>query len=128
MIELDSFLIESSYVLTVFYKTHCLLFYQDIFFRTDVSKTGTLLLNELRNAVMATGNNQPNFVCVLFCNLGCCGIVFQLEDYGLDPSPCIQHVDVFLGKILNPKVLRNGTDLSTFLLLCIHWALVLSLH
>ncbi|KAF3844462.1 hypothetical protein F7725_007625 [Dissostichus mawsoni] len=54
-IELDSFHIESSYVLTVFYKTHCLLFYQDIFFRTDVSKTGTLLLGELRNAVMASG-------------------------------------------------------------------------
>ncbi|XP_033991122.1 calpain-1 catalytic subunit-like [Trematomus bernacchii] len=29
--------------------------YKDIFFRTDVSKTGTLLLSELRNAVMASG-------------------------------------------------------------------------
>lgn len=29
--------------------------YKDIFFRTDISKTGTLSLNELRNAFMATG-------------------------------------------------------------------------
>ncbi|XP_035465750.2 calpain-2 catalytic subunit isoform X2 [Scophthalmus maximus] len=29
--------------------------YKDIFFSTDVSRTGTLSLNELRNAIMATG-------------------------------------------------------------------------
>ncbi|XP_044229867.1 calpain-1 catalytic subunit-like [Thunnus albacares] len=29
--------------------------YKDIFFRTDVSKTGTLSLSELRNAIMASG-------------------------------------------------------------------------
>uniref|UniRef100_A0A665TUX3 Calpain-1 catalytic subunit-like n=1 Tax=Echeneis naucrates TaxID=173247 RepID=A0A665TUX3_ECHNA len=29
--------------------------YKEIFFRTDVSKTGTLSLSELRNAIMATG-------------------------------------------------------------------------
>ncbi|XP_062296654.1 calpain-1 catalytic subunit-like [Scomber scombrus] len=31
--------------------------YKEIFFRTDVSRTGTLSLNELRNAIMATGKS-----------------------------------------------------------------------
>uniref|UniRef100_A0A3B4UJA4 Calpain-1 catalytic subunit-like n=1 Tax=Seriola dumerili TaxID=41447 RepID=A0A3B4UJA4_SERDU len=38
-----------------FHITKCLLFTQDIFFLTDVSKTGTLSLSELRNAIMASG-------------------------------------------------------------------------
>ncbi|XP_036927701.1 calpain-1 catalytic subunit-like [Acanthopagrus latus] len=32
-----------------------IVMYKDIFFRTDVSQTGTLSLNELRNAIMASG-------------------------------------------------------------------------
>lgn len=42
------------------------LFTQDIFFRSDVSQTGTLSLSELRNAVMATG--KPS--AISFCLLG----------------------------------------------------------
>ncbi|KAF3844460.1 hypothetical protein F7725_007623 [Dissostichus mawsoni] len=34
--------------------------YKDIFFRTDVSKTGTLSLSELRNAIMASGKRASD--------------------------------------------------------------------
>ncbi|XP_039993790.1 calpain-1 catalytic subunit-like [Xiphias gladius] len=34
--------------------------YKDIFFRTDVSQTGTLSLSELRNAIMATGKRTSD--------------------------------------------------------------------
>ncbi|XP_040917390.1 calpain-1 catalytic subunit-like [Toxotes jaculatrix] len=34
--------------------------YKDIFFRTDVSQTGTLSLSELRNAIMATGKRMSD--------------------------------------------------------------------
>ncbi|XP_034096210.1 calpain-1 catalytic subunit-like [Gymnodraco acuticeps] len=36
--------------------------YKDIFFRTDVSKTGTLLMSELRNALMATGKRVSDAI------------------------------------------------------------------
>ncbi len=44
-IDTESFLI----IVGVFF------FYQDIFFLTDVSRTGTLSLSELRNALVASG-------------------------------------------------------------------------
>nr|XP_046269036.1 calpain-2 catalytic subunit-like [Scatophagus argus]XP_046269037.1 calpain-2 catalytic subunit-like [Scatophagus argus] len=56
--------------------------YKDIFFRTDVSQTGTLSLNELRNAIMAAGKRvSDDMLNLMALRYGNSSGVITLENF-----------------------------------------------
>ncbi|XP_070835304.1 calpain-1 catalytic subunit-like [Chaetodon trifascialis] len=56
--------------------------YKEIFFRTDVSQTGTLSLNELRNAIMASGKRiSDDMLSLMALRYGTSSGVMTLENF-----------------------------------------------